>query len=105
MTIAKSLPLLSLPDHTQLPESDGAFVKIFQEHPQSLFLTSSIIPVLDRLHPDGRYAITYGATCGHVWSEDELARQESLRADGAFRQVIVLAIILLQKDALVRNIF
>ena len=57
MTIAKSLPLLSLPDHTQLPESDGTFVKNFQEHPQSLLLTSSIIPILERLHSDGRYAI------------------------------------------------
>jgi Uma2 family endonuclease len=65
MTIAKSLPLLSLPDHTQLPESDGTFVKNFQEHPQSLLLTSSIIPVLDRLHPDGHYAI--GQDSGIYW--------------------------------------
>jgi Uma2 family endonuclease len=65
MTIAKSQPLLSLPDHTQLPESDGTFVKNFQEHPQSLLLTSSISPVLDALHPDGRYAI--GQDCGIYW--------------------------------------
>ena len=32
----------SFPDHTQLPESDGSFVKNFQEHPQSLLLTDSI---------------------------------------------------------------
>jgi len=30
------------PDHTQLPESDGTFVKNFQEHPQSLILTDSL---------------------------------------------------------------
>jgi Uma2 family endonuclease len=72
MTIAKSLPLISLPDHTQLPESDGTFVfaersggKNFQEHPQSLLLTSSIIPILERLHPDGRYAI--GQDSGIYW--------------------------------------
>lgn len=71
MTIAKStppgrsLPVLSLPDHTQLPESDGTFVKNFQEHPQSLLLTSSIVPVLDALHPDGRYAI--GQDSGIYW--------------------------------------
>ena len=53
MTIAPSSTSLSLPDHTQLPESDGTFVKNFQEHPQSLLLTSSIRPVLDQLHPDG----------------------------------------------------
>jgi Uma2 family endonuclease len=60
MTIAKSLP-----DHRQLPESDGTFVKNFQEHPQSLLLTSSIIPILDRLHPDGQYAI--GQDSGIYW--------------------------------------
>lgn len=68
MTIAplpKLGPTLSLPDHTQLPESDGTFVKNFQEHPQSLLLTSSITPVLDQLHPDGQYAI--GQDCGIYW--------------------------------------
>jgi Uma2 family endonuclease len=65
MTIAKSLPPLSLPDHRQLPESDGTFVKNFQEHPQSLLLTSSIIPILERLHADGRYAI--GQDSGIYW--------------------------------------
>jgi Uma2 family endonuclease len=71
MTIAKStppgrsLPMLSLPDHTQLPESDGTFVKNFQEHPQSLLLTSSIVPVLDALHRDGQYAI--GQDSGIYW--------------------------------------
>ena len=34
------------PDHTQLPESDGTFVKNFQEHPQSIILTDSIASVL-----------------------------------------------------------
>ncbi|MEL6249351.1 MAG: Uma2 family endonuclease [Cyanobacteria bacterium J06648_16] len=65
MTLSKSQPSLSLPDHRQLPESDGTFVKSFQEHPQSLLLTSSIQPVLDQLHPDGQYAI--GQDCGIYW--------------------------------------
>jgi Uma2 family endonuclease len=61
-----SVPLpLSLPDHTQLPESNGSFVKNFQEHPQSLLLTSSIRPVLEQHHPDGNYAI--GQDCGIYW--------------------------------------
>jgi Uma2 family endonuclease len=55
------------PDHTQLPESDGTFVKNFQEHPQSLMLTDSIAPILQRLHPDGQYAI--GQDCGIYWRE------------------------------------
>jgi Uma2 family endonuclease len=65
MTIAQSQPTLTLPDHTQLPESDGSFVKNFQEHPQSLLLTSSICPVLDVLHLDGQYVI--GQDCGIYW--------------------------------------
>ncbi len=59
-----SAPIV-LPDHTQLPERDGSFVKNFQEHPQSLLLTDSIRSVLDQLHPDGQYAI--GQDCGIYW--------------------------------------
>ncbi|MCS6814483.1 MAG: Uma2 family endonuclease [Cyanobacteria bacterium] len=55
------------PDHTQLPESDGTFVKNFQEHPQSLLLTDSLVPVLARIHPDGQYVI--GQDCGIYWRE------------------------------------
>jgi Uma2 family endonuclease len=65
MTIAQSQPILNLPDHTQLPESDGTFVKNFQEHPQSILLTTSIAPMLDQLHPDGQYAI--GQDSGIYW--------------------------------------
>lgn len=54
-----------LPDHTQLPDSDGTFVKNFQEHPQSMLLTSSIRPRLKQMHPDGNYAI--GQDCGIYW--------------------------------------
>jgi len=56
---------ISLPDHKQLPDSDGTFVKNFQEHPQSIVLTSSIEPVLQKLHPDGRYCI--GQDSGIYW--------------------------------------
>ena len=52
---------ISFPDHKQLPESDGTFVKNFQEHPQSIVLTSSIAPILEKLHPDGRYCQTFNA--------------------------------------------
>ena len=55
----------SIPDHKQLPESDGTFVKNFQEHPQSIILTSSIEPILQELHPDGRYCI--GQDSGIYW--------------------------------------
>ena len=58
-------PPLSLPDHTQLPESDGTFVKNFQEHPQSILLTDSLRPILQQIHPDGHYRI--GQDCGIYW--------------------------------------
>ncbi len=53
------------PDHTQLPESDGTFVKNFQEHPQSILLTDSISPVFQSIHPDGNYCI--GQDSGIYW--------------------------------------
>ena len=66
-TLTEIIPTTSidLPDHKQLPESDGTFVKNFQEHPQSIVLTSSIAPVLEKLHPDGRYCI--GQDSGIYW--------------------------------------
>lgn len=57
------------PDHTQLPESDGTFVKNFLRAPQSIILTDSIDSTLQRLHPDGNYAI--GQDCGIYWRETE----------------------------------
>lgn len=57
--------LTPFPDHTQLPESDGTFVKNWQEHPQSILLTDSITPVLKQLHPDGQYCI--GQDLGIYW--------------------------------------
>ncbi|MEB3274317.1 MAG: Uma2 family endonuclease [Prochlorothrix sp.] len=65
MQTVQTPAVLTVPDHTQLPETDGTFVKNFQEHPQSLLLTDSIRPVLDTLHPDGHYAI--GQDCGIYW--------------------------------------
>ena len=68
-TIAKIDLPPPFPDHTQLPESDGTFVKNFQEHPQSIILTDSLGPILQQLHPDGQYAI--GQDCGIYWRETE----------------------------------
>ncbi len=65
MTFTPELSTTSLPDHSQLPESDGTFVKNLQEHPQSIFLTDSIRPVLQQLYPDGQCGI--GQDCGIYW--------------------------------------
>jgi Uma2 family endonuclease len=54
-----------LPDHTQLPDKDGTFVKNFQEHPQSILLTDSIWSTLQHIHKDGQFAI--GQDCGIYW--------------------------------------
>jgi len=67
------------PDHTQLPESDGTFVKNFQEHPQSLILTDSIGPILQQRHPDGQYAI--GQDCGIYWRETDPPEKGAVAPD------------------------
>ena len=73
------LGITSLPDHTQLPESDDTFVKNFQEHPQSILLTDSIRSTLDQLHPDGRYAI--GQDCGIYWRLTEPPERGAVAPD------------------------
>ncbi|MEL6457393.1 MAG: Uma2 family endonuclease [Cyanobacteria bacterium J06621_15] len=60
-----TLSSLTLPDHTQLPESDGTFVKNWQEHPQSILLTDSIEPILEQLHPENNFCI--GQDLGIYW--------------------------------------
>ncbi|MDJ0795765.1 MAG: Uma2 family endonuclease [Calothrix sp. MO_167.B12] len=67
MTSAINPPseLTPFPDHTQLPESDGTFVKNWQEHPQSILLTDSIQPILQQRHSDGHYCI--GQDLGIYW--------------------------------------
>lgn len=67
MTSATNPPsaLTPFPDHTQLPESDGIFVKNWQEHPQSILLTDSIQPVLKKLNSQGEYCI--GQDLGIYW--------------------------------------
>jgi Uma2 family endonuclease len=62
-TINTTPTITTLPDHTQLPESDGTFVKNLQEHPQSILLT--ITPILQRRHPKGDYCI--GQDSGIYW--------------------------------------
>jgi Uma2 family endonuclease len=54
-----------LPDHLELPEDNGELVENFRELPQSLLLSSSIWPVLERLHPDRQFAV--GQDSGIYW--------------------------------------
>ncbi len=55
----------ALPDHTQLPESDGAIVENFQEQPQNMLLTGSLMLRLQQLYPDGQFCI--GCDSGIYW--------------------------------------
>jgi Uma2 family endonuclease len=59
------LPDTALPDHTQLPDSDGKPVENFQEHPQSILLTDSIWPHLQQRHPDNQFIV--GQNSGIFW--------------------------------------
>jgi len=70
----------TLPDHTQLPESDGTFGNNFQEHPQSILLTDSITSVLQQYHPDGQYCI--GQDCGIYWRLTDPPKKEPKHRTG-----------------------
>ena len=69
MTSVIHTPQKTLPDHTQLPESDGTFVKNFQEHPQSVLLTESIWSRLQEIHRDGQFCL--GQDSGIYWQITE----------------------------------
>src|SRR4028118_1113372 len=77
----------AFPNHTQLPDSDGTFVKNFQEHPQSLILTDSIGQILQQRHPDGQYAICQD--CGIYWRETEPAKVQKLLIGFTFRMYLL----------------
>lgn len=62
-------PYGHVPGHDELPEEDGAFVKNFQEHPQSILLTETLWPLLQQLHPDGQFVI--GQDSGIYWRVTE----------------------------------
>lgn len=55
---------MRLPDHTQLPDSDGKPLEFFAP-PQRTLLTGALLPVLHALHPDGQYLI--GQNNGIYW--------------------------------------
>jgi Uma2 family endonuclease len=78
-TIADITIPQQFPDHTQLPESDGIFVKNFQEHPQSILITDSIISTLEKLHPDGQYCI--GQDSGIYWRQTEPPEKGAVAPD------------------------
>jgi Uma2 family endonuclease len=57
ITSAPEIPDVNLPDHTQLPDSDGKPMENMQELPQAALLTDTLWPVLEQLHPDGQFFV------------------------------------------------
>jgi len=72
-------PFGHLPDHTELPEEDGTFVQNFHEHPQSVLLTESLWPILQKLHPDGQFTI--GQDSGIYWRITEPLEKGAIAPD------------------------
>jgi hypothetical protein len=66
MATTASPAQVKLPTHLDLPESDGRPVENFLEHPLSILLTDSILPVLRQKHPDNGFAI--GQNCASTAS-------------------------------------
>ncbi len=54
-----------LPGHLELPEENDEIVENFREQPQGEILDQGIRPILQRIHPDRRYAL--GHDCGIYW--------------------------------------
>src|SRR4051812_38405367 len=68
-----------LPTHLDLPDKDGAIVENWQEHPQGILLTDSILPVVDRLFPNKNCGIGQGS--GIYWRITDPALRGALAPD------------------------
>ena len=67
-------PDIAMPpvDHLQLPCDDGAMVHNFQEHPQALLLTGSVLSVARQLYGE-RFTIGQDCAIYYRWTEPPLA--------------------------------
>jgi Uma2 family endonuclease len=68
MSIAEA-PADVFPTHLELPDTDGKPAENAYQTYQSMLLTSSLTPLLDRFHPDGNYFV--GADTGIYWRRTE----------------------------------
>lgn len=68
--VEKSPPL---PDHTQLPDTDGSILNNDLEHSQSYLLTASLRPKLAELHPDGKFFVACDVGVYFRYTEPVLA--------------------------------
>ena len=65
MSIAEPVPITVGPTHLDLPHTDDKPVENAYQPLQSALLSGSLVPWLDRLHPDGNYYV--GADNGIYW--------------------------------------
>ncbi|NER03665.1 MAG: Uma2 family endonuclease [Okeania sp. SIO3C4] len=70
-----------IPNHTHFPESDGTFVNSFQ-YPQSSLLTDAIQPVLDKNYPEKQYCI--GQSLGIYWRIAEPLERGAVAPDWCY---------------------
>lgn len=67
-----------LPTHLDLPFEDNRMHN-FHEHPQSMLLTESLWPILERLHPDGQF--TVGQDSAIYWRITEPPQRGAVSPD------------------------
>ena len=71
----------SLPDHKELPESDGTFVMNFQEHPQSMIITESLWPMLENRNVEMPWLRVWDSDGNLLPTDQERADTEAERAN------------------------
>jgi Uma2 family endonuclease len=91
-----------LPTHLELPDKDNSVVENHFEMPQAMLLSESIVPVLEKLHPDGRCAFAGNSLIYFRYTKDDPLRGcrapdwfyvpgvAPRAADGQFRRSYVL---------------
>ncbi len=65
------IPKLRLPTHLDLPDKDNSVVENLFELPQAMLLTETLLPTLQKLHPEGRYAVGGNALIYFRYTEED----------------------------------
>jgi Uma2 family endonuclease len=70
---------VSLPNHLDLPDTDGLPLENSIEQIQNLLLTDSLLPILNELHPDGQYFIGHDVGIYFYVKPKPVDSQEALK--------------------------
>jgi putative restriction endonuclease len=60
-----------LPTHLDLPEKDNSVIDNLFEFPQTMLLTETIVPVLQKIHPDGQFAVAGNSLIYFRYTEED----------------------------------